>query len=226
MSDDPLPPHINIIAMDPSTTSTPPSPTASEEYRFTVVTGTNIPPSAIEDDRPHHDSAPHSPHYSPQSPTPAPQEVISIYSQSPDPLSVQPRCMPDWPWVNRNNYPEVASTTFTLGTGLRPEYLTYTHLGIEHFSGEPTTYATDGVNQPQYGQPLETKPLPRREIYGTIDDLEGTPPIGEEYAMDPVLNKVIWALDDPGIAADIYRVRAEDARTRDLASWKKKGQKA
>jgi hypothetical protein len=70
------------------------------------------------------------------------------------------------------------------------------------------TYATDRVNQPQYGQPLETKPLPRRKIYGTIDNLEGTPPIGEEYTMDPALNKAIWALDDLSIAADVYRVRA------------------
>ena len=53
----------------------------------------------------------------------------------------------------------------------------------------------------------------------TPDDIFPESPLGEHTAMDPTLNRALWTLPDAGIWADVHRLRAEDARLRELTAW-------
>lgn len=87
--------------------------------------------------------------------------------------------------------------------------------------------AVEGIDKPQYtddlvAMPYDEPPYDNPTPDFTIDSNIREAPFGEVTALDPVLNRAIWSIPDAGMWADIHRLRAADARSRELRCWEER----
>ena len=238
----PTPPN----ATPPPLPSLPPSPTIAQ-VMLTMAEDQNLDVAQTRVDLMTHelqrDLEPESPSeeqdplddyiYAPRSPTPehSPEDV---HPRGPIQLGTEPippplphhllrdePNHPGWPFMARDRYPESASINPVIDSRGTLGILNYTRLSINRISGEPISVVTEGLDQPQYAGNLYARPVPPAdsEKWPIPEGHWETSPLGEQTALDPVLNRALWTIKDAGIWADVFRYRYEDGRQREFRAW-------
>jgi hypothetical protein len=80
---------------------------------------------------------------------------------------------------------------------------------------------TDRRDKLQWADSLYTQPVPQAELNCWLEP-EGvweTSPLGEQTALNPILNMALWTIKDAGIWADVHRYRTEDGHQREFHNW-------
>ena len=128
---------------------------------------------------------------------------------------------PGWLFMAPDCYPESASINPVIDSQGTLGILDYTRLSINRISGEPISVITEGRDQPQYAGNLYAQPVPPMDSnkWPIPEGSWETSPLGEQMALDPILNRALWTIKDAGIWADVFRYRYEDGRQREFRAW-------
>ena len=94
-----------------------------------------------------------------------------------------------------------------------PQQADYVAINVERHDGEPTVYSTIGGGAPMYCNVLHAEPRPKIAPGVEGDDLYL---LGEHFQMDYVVIRAIGALEDAGVAADIYQLHRFSERKREV----------
>ena len=94
-----------------------------------------------------------------------------------------------------------------------PQQADYVAINVERHDGEPTVYSTIGGGAPMYCNVLHAEPRPKIAPGVEGDDLYL---LGEHFQMDYVVIWAIGALEDAGVAADIYQLHRFSERKREV----------
>ena len=94
-----------------------------------------------------------------------------------------------------------------------PQQADYVALNVERHDREPTVYSTMGGEAPIYCNILHAEPRPEIPSGDGGDDLYL---LGECFQLDYVVTRAIEAIEDAGVAADIYRLRRFSERKQEV----------
>ena len=94
-----------------------------------------------------------------------------------------------------------------------PQRADYVAFNVEKHDGEPTIYSTMGGNAPVFCNVLHAKPRPEITTGTEGNDVYL---LGERFQMDGAVTRVVEAIGDVGVMADIIRLRKFSKHKREV----------